>query len=356
MGDSLASIDFFLRGIGVGAMLVLAFSSWRSTASRDARFASLLAGVSLAGWMLTESDRLWAAFDNSMWLLVPAYPVGGAFWLFIAVVFADRRVTALTLAPTILLFVTGPVMMFSPPSIGQPLWALRNLLGALLSAHAVYMIVRSWRGDLVEGRRRLRAPLLGTGALFGVAEVVFAFARRLDPGGPWVALDVGEPFGGAFMTVLAVTTATLFVQARPEVFGAPRRADSGIDGRAEAADRLRLAKLNAFMAAESWRREGLTIGELARQVDEPEHRLRRLINQRLGYRNFADFLNGHRIEAAKQRLADPAEARVTVAAIAFDLGYGSLGPFNRAFRSATGATPTEWRRQALASPDLQQTG
>jgi len=38
-----------------------------------------------------------------------------------------------------------------------------------------------------------------------------------------------------------------------------------------------------------------------------------------------------------------------VAAIAFDLGYGSLGPFNRAFRAATGATPTEWRRQALAA-------
>ena len=59
-------------------------------------------------------------------------------------------------------------------------------------------------------------------------------------------------------------------------------------------------------------------------------------------------MNGHRIEAAKRRLGDAAEARTTVAAIAFDLGYGSLGPFNRAFRAATGSTPTEWRRQALA--------
>ena len=68
-------------------------------------------------------------------------------------------------------------------------------------------------------------------------------------------------------------------------------------------------------------------------------------------------MNGHRIEAAKRRLADPAEARTTVAAIAFELGYGSLGPFNRAFRAATGATPTEWRRQALgaASPILEET-
>ena len=44
-------------------------------------------------------------------------------------------------------------------------------------------------------------------------------------------------------------------------------------------------------------------------------------------------------------------------AIAFDLGYGSLGPFNRAFRAATEVTPTEWRRQALAcSKDRWQLG
>ena len=66
-------------------------------------------------------------------------------------------------------------------------------------------------------------------------------------------------------------------------------------------------------------------------------------------------MHEERYAAAKRRLADPGEARTTVAAIAFDLGYGSLGPFNRAFRTATGSTPTEWRRQALqASPNLQE--
>jgi AraC-like DNA-binding protein len=33
--------------------------------------------------------------------------------------------------------------------------------------------------------------------------------------------------------------------------------------------------------------------------------------------------------------------------MAFDLGYGSLGPFNRAFKADTGVTPTEWRRRTL---------
>ncbi len=32
--------------------------------------------------------------------------------------------------------------------------------------------------------------------------------------------------------------------------------------------------------------------------------------------------------------------------IAYELGFGSLGPFNRAFRAAVGVTPTAWRQQA----------
>ena len=109
----------------------------------------------------------------------------------------------------------------------------------------------------------------------------------------------------------------------------------------------------ALRAADGWRQEGLTIGEVARRLDAPEHRVRRLINQRLGHRNFADYVNSFRISAAKARLADPGDARTTVAAIAFDLGYGSLGPFNRAFREATGVTPTAWRRQALSETSLK---
>jgi AraC-like DNA-binding protein len=33
--------------------------------------------------------------------------------------------------------------------------------------------------------------------------------------------------------------------------------------------------------------------------------------------------------------------------LALDLGYGSLGPFNRAFRAKTGQTPTEYRQTHL---------
>jgi AraC-like DNA-binding protein len=188
-----------------------------------------------------------------------------------------------------------------------------------------------------------------------IINIVVAFAHRADPGGPWLQFAVGRTYCGLILAALLVSFAVMCLQVRPAVFGAARRAESAADARAEVADRMMLERLNAAMVAEGWRREGLTIGSLADELGLPEHRLRRLINQRLGHRNFAEFVNSYRIEAAKRRLADPAESLTTVAAIAFNLGYGSLGPFNRAFRSATGASPTEWRRQALAgaSPKLE---
>jgi AraC-like DNA-binding protein len=281
--------------------------------------------------------------------------VAGLFWLFVVTVFDDRPLSAAAWAPAAVLFVTGFICQVMAPPEKDWLWAARNIFGGLLSLHAGLIIARGWSNDLLEARRRLRAVVLGFAALFSVINVLIALVYRVYPHGPWLMFTTGGPYGGAIFAAIMLAGAVLFLQARPAVFGASRRTEAGADSRAEAADRLTLQELDALMAAEGWRREGLTIGALARELDIPEHRLRRLINNRLGHRNFADFLNAHRIEAAKRRLSDPREARTTVAAIAFDLGYGSLGPFNRAFRTATGASPTEWRRGALqASPELSQ--
>lgn len=93
-----------------------------------------------------------------------------------------------------------------------------------------------------------------------------------------------------------------------------------------------------------WRREGLTIGALAQAAGMPEHRLRQIVNGVLGFRNFTAFINERRIAAAKAILVDPEHDRMPISAVAYDLGFGSLGPFNRAFKTATGVTPTQWRR------------
>jgi len=103
-------------------------------------------------------------------------------------------------------------------------------------------------------------------------------------------------------------------------------------------------RLRAHMTANlSWRDETLTIAALAAQLGEQEYRLRRAINGALGHRNFAQFLNGYRLAEVKSALADPAQREVPIITIALDAGFGSLGPFNRAFREAERMKPSEFR-------------
>ena len=103
----------------------------------------------------------------------------------------------------------------------------------------------------------------------------------------------------------------------------------------------------------AYRREGLTIGSLAASMGLPEYRLRQIINEGLGHRNFNAFLNRYRIDEVKAALGeaalgDSSQKDVPVVTIAMDAGFQSLGPFNRAFKVDTGLTSTEFRRLALA--------
>ena len=121
-----------------------------------------------------------------------------------------------------------------------------------------------------------------------------------------------------------------------------------------APDRAALNRLERLMTTErTYRREGLTIGLLAARLGMPEYRLRTLINDGLGHRNFNAFLNRYRIDDAKTALADPGQDDVPVLTIALDAGFQSLAPFNRAFKADTGLTPTEFRRRAAAAAQSQ---
>ncbi|MGA8401419.1 MAG: helix-turn-helix domain-containing protein, partial [Stellaceae bacterium] len=109
-----------------------------------------------------------------------------------------------------------------------------------------------------------------------------------------------------------------------------------------------LERLRRLMNEERiYREEGLGIATVAARLGLPEYRLRRLINQRLGHRNFSSFVNGYRLAETIEALSDPAQAQVPVLTIALDAGFQSIGPFNRAFKAQTGMTPTDFRRERL---------
>jgi AraC-like DNA-binding protein len=107
-----------------------------------------------------------------------------------------------------------------------------------------------------------------------------------------------------------------------------------------------------MLAERPYRTEGLTIAALAAQLGEQEYRLRRLINGELGFRNFTAFLNSYRLAEVREALADPDQREVPILTIALDAGFGSLGPFNRAFREAEAMTPTAYRAARLVDSKI----
>ncbi|EQA35987.1 DNA-binding helix-turn-helix protein [Leptospira inadai serovar Lyme str. 10] len=116
----------------------------------------------------------------------------------------------------------------------------------------------------------------------------------------------------------------------------------------EGIDENLLEKLILLMDRERiFLQENLTIANLSRKLNTHEKKVRKLINKGLGYRNFNEFLNHYRIREAAKILVDPAKQDAQVLRIAMDLGYGSLAPFNRAFKEMMGVTPSDFRRRKM---------
>ncbi len=102
--------------------------------------------------------------------------------------------------------------------------------------------------------------------------------------------------------------------------------------------------LEAIEAERRFATPDLKIADLAASLGEPDYKVTQCITGFLGYRNFNQIINARRIEYAKELLSDPDNEGRPILSIAFDCGFNSIGPFNRAFKSHVGMTPREFRR------------
>lgn len=343
--EPLQALDLLFRGMAIGAQLGLGIALARGAAQYDLRIATLLFIVSNICFTINGSPPLqpiMAPVEFVLWLV----QIGGAgyFWLFAVTLFEDRRLTPASSVPAAALTLIGLAGHFGPDAASPAIWTVHNVFGLLLACHALIVIVRSGRNDLVEARRRLRVPFLVLIAVFSMLLSVAQIGQIMGIDANWY-----EFANALVQALLGVGGVVVLLEARPALFGvAGTDQASRNDPRPSADSLFWLDRLRSAMEHdELWRREGLTIASLASDIGLPEHRLRRLINDELGHRNFATYVNQHRIAAAKRILSDPAAGARSVASIAFDLGFGSLGPFNRAFRDATEITPTQYRRENI---------
>jgi AraC-like DNA-binding protein len=282
-------------------------------------------------------------------LRTAALAAPGAFFLFSRAFFEDEgEFTPRDALVLVVLVISGWLRSTVIEGIASMLYYGASLAVLLF---ALGRVVRGLPSDLVEPRRRLRAGFSG---LVGLLIVVVLGVEILIPADRRTALlETVKSTGTLALTALF---ATWFLTPRRELFAVESAARSAtpsmpMSAGSDAEDTRFRQRLLSLMSEDHWyRQEGLTITLLARKLDLPEYRLRRIINQQLGYRNFTAFLNDFRIEEACRILADPAQERLPILNLALELGYGSPGPFNRAFRGKTGQTPTEYRRSSLSSP------
>jgi AraC-like DNA-binding protein len=237
---------------------------------------------------------------------------------------------------------------FSCACTGAPLVCYAFQAAQLLFVALIIRQALSGRAvDLVEGRRWFRILLVVAAAGYSLLIILLEITEH----GPAFAAPLSTANAAgllAFSFALALAELSLSGSGGFVPLPAPRRAASADPPESSAAETALLERLRHLMDAEkAYRQEGLAIAGLAARLAIPEYRLRRLINQRLGHRNFSSFVNGYRLADACAALADPAQAEVPVVTIALDAGFQSLGPFNRAFKAATGLTPTDYRRRQL---------
>lgn len=336
-------LEIVLRVLGLVLLLALAAVLVR-TRRRD-RIGRL--GVafcaSVAAFLVTSmpgADAQLGALVYPLTAVCSTHPVW--FWIVCSALFSDRfELRARHLASLAAMAVAGTLYQYSlEPTFGVVFGAASLAFAAL----APLTVRLGGPLDLDEHRRNIRAVFVPVVAsyvgLLAVVQGAVLLTGRSTP--EWLVLA-----NLAVIDVVAGLALASFLRVRVvNWLDAERRPN---ELALTLLERSVLARLESRLAPERlYAREGLTIAALARTLGTQEHVLRRVINRGLGHRNFNDFLHSHRLRDAAARLRDPAERHLPILTIALDAGYGSIGPFNRAFRERFGMTPGEYRGAAAA--------
>ncbi len=346
----MSTLEAALRG-GAVVILLLRVVVLARDGRRDpvGRYSALLV-ASIAAYIV-ESASGFRALDPLLRIPVHFVSAGtpAAFWIAMGALFVDefrpRWYHALGWLALVVLALTD--------TSRHPMFVdvARTCLSVSFLLLGIWHVLSARATDLVEGRRRLRVWYAVAIALYSLLIIA---SEWLLPGGlSAMPLSLANAAGltaliflFAVFGTLASTGAPLApapVQARqsPPLPNDPRPAAAPPTG----PDAAQLMALRHLLDHDKvFREPDLSVASLSQKLDLPEHRLRNLINRQLGHRNFSAFVNGYRLAEAEAALSDPGQAAVPILTIALDAGFGSIGPFNRAFRAHTGLTPTEYRR------------
>ena len=369
------TLSTLISGMSIGlALLLLAHLVFHLKHSYIARWLSLYCVSALAYMLRPYGPDSFTLLDAVGQFLAPAVAVamlGFAKSLFLE----TPRLSALEWAITTIYMglsftaYLNHALAFMPGDYQATTYVVLRVLPQILKISlivtAIYFTVKHTKTDLVEARRQLRFLFVLGFSFF----LIFFFASELVysfnfPGWLKLAHDI------LILSIWCLVTLWFFSFRMQEidnlagqrlsidVLSIPTDAmdiEATSNKRTSATepphvDVKVLARLEELMTQDNiYHQPGLTISTLAKSVDLPEHHLRRIINQHLGYRNFNNYLNHYRIEEASRVLQDKSKSQDSIFVIAMDAGFNSLAPFNRAFKAETGLSPSEYRKLKLGT-------
>ncbi len=87
----------------------------------------------------------------------------------------------------------------------------------------------------------------------------------------------------------------------------------------------------------------LTIGKLSNLLGESQNHVSQVINEEFK-KNFYEFVNGYRIEYAKELLVSEKHKNESILSIAYEVGFQSKSTFNAVFKKLNNTTPSNFRK------------
>lgn len=269
-------------------------------------------------------------------------------WLFVKSIMDDRFRLDLKHLVASGMFCVGYILIlyngYTGSAYGAPwLVTVVNLYALGLFTYLAWLIIRDWRGDLIEERRRARLTFVVLTTVM-VSFLIFSELVLGSLGRPiLMLLKVGVTF---FLVLFGYLW---FLQIRPNHLAFLSKQDTDhIDALSDKERKLVSALKYQMEDQHLWAEPGLTIGELAAKIGVGEHVLRRLLNSRLGFSNFSRYLQTFRLARAKMVLSDPKQRDMNISTIAFECGFNSISTFNRAFKESEGVSPKTFRANITA--------
>ena len=223
-----------------------------------------------------------------------------------------------------------------------------------LAIHAIYFAIQGYYSDLIEARRVVRVVFvvfLSILVIIVLANGVMESVRTLSSSSLAIEQDVNifpDTLIAAYLMALAVAFHFFAFTLRDDISTLVRSPDSESPVLEEielrkaltADEKLACKIIDKVKESKIYREEKYTITQFAEFLGTPEHKLRRIINQHLEYRNFNQFLNKFRVEEAAELLV---EGDMPISTIAYEVGFATLSVFNRAFKDHFNETPKSFR-------------